>query len=192
MISIKLWHIAGILIIAIIIIIACASTTRYEVLNFFFDGVPSPEITTQTKTVGYPRVSPFRVSLDYIAMARTPQPTPAAAPIVSVHKPVAEKKCLECHDPNAGLQPFARDAKLCDRCHKEQRQREGWAHGPINLGTCVPCHRSHESPYPYLLEEPVPQLCMICHIEDYNPAANYHDVFYIDNCTVCHDPHLMY
>jgi predicted CXXCH cytochrome family protein len=190
--SIKLWHVAGVAIIGLAIVIACASTSRYEVLNFFFDGVPSPEMTTQTETVKPVTVSAFREALDYIARTRTPQPASMAPPIVSVHKPVAEKKCLECHDPNKGFQPIARDAKLCDRCHGEQRQREGWAHGPINLGSCVPCHRSHESQYPFLLEKPVPELCRICHIEDFKPKAAYHDVFYVNDCTVCHDPHLMY
>jgi predicted CXXCH cytochrome family protein len=192
MISARLLHVVCIVVIALMIVMACASKRRYEVLSFFFDGVPSPEGTTQTETRRSFRISPFRASLESLAAARTPVPKPQAPPIVSIHKPVAEKKCLECHDTSAGLQPFARNEALCDKCHLEERIREGWDHGPINLGLCVPCHRAHESPYPYLLEQPVPQLCLICHVEDMDRKESYHEVSFVNDCTACHDPHIMY
>jgi predicted CXXCH cytochrome family protein len=90
------------------------------------------------------------------------------------------------------MEPLAIDARLCDRCHGEQRQREGWNHGPINLGTCIPCHRAHESPYPHLLDRPVPQLCLHCHVDALEIMPQYHQVADLEDCTQCHDPHRMY
>ena len=93
---------------------------------------------------------------------------------------------------SSGFAPGAKDAALCDRCHKEQRIREGWDHGPINLGTCVPCHRPHESEYPYLLEKPMPDLCLDCHGTEMEKYQFYHAVPDVSNCSTCHDPHRMY
>jgi predicted CXXCH cytochrome family protein len=167
---------------------ACAPDTRYRVLSFFFDGVPAPgeqpklpESRTRPETALF---HPLR------AGAQAPLPTVKAP--ASIHPPVRERKCGACHDPSDVSAPLALDERLCDKCHKEQRQREGWDHGPINLGTCIPCHRAHESPYPHLLEKPVPDLCLDCHREDMERKEDYHNVVNVDKCAECHDPHRMY
>jgi predicted CXXCH cytochrome family protein len=183
--KIRWGQLAG-LLLAMTIILACAPATRHKVLCFFFDGVPDGKTPSggavakvREPSVFHPLVAPYK-----------PRPTPL--PIVSVHKPVQERRCNVCHETERGYMPISMDEALCDRCHKEQRLREGWDHGPINLGTCIPCHRAHESPYPHLLDKPVPQVCMICHLEDIERKRKEHQVANINQCTACHDPHRMY
>ena len=164
--------------------LACSPVARHRVLNFFFDGVPGGKgdavKAERPPSLFHPTAAPLT----------TPRPTPP--PIVSVHKPWAERQCRVCHESEGRFVPISLDEKLCDRCHREQREREGWSHGPINLGTCVPCHRPHDSPYPRLLELPVPELCLICHREDLARQEKHHEVPNIRDCIACHDPHRMY
>lgn len=173
---------------------ACSPVARYRVLSAVFDGVPPPPgMVVAPADALEPAVagaSAFGEGMDRLRAARPPR-TPLPT-IVSVHRPVAERKCRECHDlntPDAGLR---HDATLCDRCHKEQRQRENWDHGPINLGTCIPCHVPHRSPNAHLLAVATPQLCLNCHEGVTPESADYHCVDNFDDCTGCHDPHRMY
>ena len=127
-------------------VLACSPAARFKALCFFFDGVPGAPGGRQVKPGEKPGgFHPERP-------AATPKPAPL--PILSTHKPVAEKRCKECHASGGMFVPIRMTEQLCDKCHKEKREKEGWNHGPINLGTCVPCHRSHESPYPHLLDKP--------------------------------------
>ena len=120
-------------------------------------------------------------------------PPPSVPKIRSQHPPYQQRKCLECHDMTTNeSMDTARDASLCDRCHYDQRKEEGWDHGPINLGVCIPCHVPHASIHPSLLSEAVPKLCVDCHLEVAPEKAEYHDVPNFFNCVDCHDPHRMY
>ena len=165
--------------------IACQPKARYRTLSFFFDGVPNPDAPVEVANRAPRESSPFH-PIRGRAVATPP-------PIVSVHKPYTSGQCAQCHDP-VTMAPRALDATLCDQCHLEQRLREGWAHGPINLGTCMPCHSRppHDSIYPHLLEKPVPDLCLDCHAEDMAREETYHAVPEVDACILCHDPHRMY
>jgi predicted CXXCH cytochrome family protein len=171
---------------------ACAPATRMRVLTFFFDGVPGAEPDAGPKH--RQKRSAFMQEALPLALGK-PRPAikvPAALPIVSRHQPVEKKQCQECHDVGASFAPLGRDAALCDRCHQPQRLREGWSHGPINLGQCIPCHRAHESPYEHLLSKPVPELCMDCHQDEMDRKRVYHDIADLNRCVACHDPHRMY
>ncbi len=161
----------------------CTGETRHRVLTFLFDGVPGDEEPIQEEAAT--RFSPLRAQ----AAERAAIEPPAAPVSVSVHQPVFQRQCGECHDMRRGLAVSEQGMRLCDRCHGERRQEEGWNHGPINLGQCLPCHRAHESPWPHLLQEPVPQLCGHCHRGDADPDAPYHAVPDFEQCTSCHHPH---
>lgn len=168
-------------------LLACSPATRLTVLSFFFDGVPGGKPMPAGAAAARPSASsPFHPE----RAVATPRPTPP--PIVSTHKPVVERKCGLCHETGAGYTPIALDERLCDRCHKAKRDKEGWNHGPINLGTCIPCHRAHESPYPHLLDQPLPELCLTCHPDTLTRQAPHHKVADIRSCTACHDPHRMF
>lgn len=168
---------------------ACAPYTRYRVLSFIFDGVPHPDATN-----GYPGPITQPVSEFQQAIAGVPKLPPKVQPpkIVSVHKPVADRQCSQCHDMSTGSLDVIPDDQLCDKCHKEQRIQEGWDHGPINLGTCVPCHKPHDSIHEHLLDQPVPELCLSCHTEMEERHPEYHMVENFNDCVACHDPHRMY
>ncbi len=159
---------------------ACAPATRQRVLTFFFDGVPGAG--GEMAATGPEAPSRYRPKV-------TPLATPVPVVMVSVHAPVFQRKCNTCHDPMRGLEPREQGMKLCDECHGEERKAKQWNHGPINLGTCVPCHRAHESQYPHLLQQPVPDLCTDCHRHDFGMDAAYHAVPDLGNCTRCHDAH---
>lgn len=178
------------------VVAACAPESRYRTLSFLFDGVPAPSGMAVDFPIGeaeegrpaYRTI--FNGGLSLAAKGEIPAPKVV---FKSIHKPVAENRCLECHDPSIGFDKMpAHDAGLCDKCHLEQRQREGWDHGPINLGACIPCHVAHESPNEHLLSKPVPDLCLTCHKEDLERPETYHDVPNIDECVACHNPHRMY
>lgn len=163
---------------------ACASGQRHRVLSFLFDGVPDPNAPTTTTL-------PTHRKRPYLLPHRPAQPivVPAALPYVSKHKPFGDRQCSGCHDLSSGNDTMTRTVMLCDRCHQEQRVREKWGHGPINLGMCTPCHKAHQSPYPHLLEEPVPDLCQRCHEDVLEQRPAYHQIPELNQCTRCHDPH---
>jgi len=180
---------------AVCLVVACAPETRYRVLSFVFDGVPPPsgpdvvEITPVAKPPGYTKT--FNGGLSLAAQGKTPLEVRTV--VLSVHKPVAENQCGECHDPSMGFDTMpAHDARLCDKCHQKQREEEGWSHGPINLGTCIPCHVPHKSTHLHLLSKSIPELCLQCHEEDLERPEEYHDVPNVNQCVACHDPHRMY
>lgn len=181
---------AGVLALGVV---ACSPMTRYQVLSFFFDGVPPPPgmVVEKPPTEEPRRTSAFAAGLRALREEATPPEAPPR--IVSVHEPYQERNCQQCHDmTHAGMKDPARDASLCDRCHIDQRKEEGWDHGPINLGTCVPCHVPHASVYPSLLYTPVPDLCLDCHVDVTRESREEHDVPNFPNCVECHDPHRMY
>lgn len=184
------WFGAFVTLAGVIAILAsCTPVGRYEALSFFFDGVPPPP-GMEVSEEGQDLTVADEGSL--IPPPAQPRATPTPVIIASRHEPYARNQCRECHNMQGryGIPPV--DATLCDQCHKEQRIREGWNHGPINLGTCIPCHKAHESRYEHLLSEPIPGLCLDCHVEVKQSAPDYHDVPEFEQCTACHDPHLMY
>lgn len=175
-------------------LVACAPEARYRVLSFIFDGVPPPpgmRVESPISLSGGPAYSStFNGGLSLAARGES---APPKVTFLSVHKPVAENKCTECHDSKLGFDTLPpHDARLCDKCHLKQREKEGWNHGPINLGTCIPCHVPHRSRYEHLLSKPIPDLCLTCHQEDLARPEEYHDVTNVDDCIACHDPHRMY
>ncbi len=181
--------------LACLVAAACSPVARYRVLSTVFDGVPPPpgvEVRSDSPipTTAVENISVLQQSLRQLRAEKAPlelKPT-----ILSVHQPVADHKCAECHNVDRLDSGLRHDATLCDKCHLDQRKEEGWDHGPINLGTCIPCHVPHRSQYEHLLAEAVPQVCLNCH-ESLSPeASDYHRVENFNECTACHDPHRMY
>lgn len=166
-------------------LLACSPATRVKVLGFLFDGVPgAPSARPAPSSDAAQRQALYHPA----GAVATPRPTPL--PIISTHRPVAERHCRECHQTEGRFVPIEMTEQLCDKCHKAQREREKWDHGPINLGTCVPCHRSHESPYPHLLDQPEPEVCLQCHKDDLQrPVQAHQGPAAQKGCTTCHDPH---
>lgn len=115
-----------------------------------------------------------------------------------LHKPVAEGKCLDCHDPHGSDHPrvLRLDPKrdLCLKCHQQDFSKSKHVHGPVAVGACVVCHQPHSSSEPKLLSQPLATLCQSCHaevlanIEKAGPGMHRHAALDM-GCTHCHDPH---
>jgi predicted CXXCH cytochrome family protein len=175
-----------------LIFCACAASTRYDVLTFFFDGVPPPEgaYVLDVESLQLPDKPRGKFA------SSEPMDVPAAAIPASVHAPFQKNECRSCHDISKGLQAGSITIQMCDTCHGEQRRESGWDHGPMNLGTCLPCHKAHSSQYPRLLSQPIPDLCVYCHWSEDSEGGTFEHLTEIDAgekdlnaCLDCHDPH---
>jgi len=181
----------------------CTVERRYRVLSFFFDGVlVPPELVDVTPSQEAPsegiEVLTAETSPTLLLMGE-----PAGRRILGgargeSHFDMPSDKCRICHQEERGLEARAEVSReFCDQCHEERRLAENWNHGPINLGHCKPCHvAGHQSPYPHLMEMPMPDACLYCHVEQARSGRTFHsmDNLKIDenNCVACHDPHRVF
>lgn len=162
---------------AILSLLSCTERGRHATLAFFFDGVPSISATGagSNATPGVRKAIP--------------------APVLVIHRRMDRKDCSGCHNGAQGFQPtYEVSLQVCDRCHGARRVGEGWNHGPLNLGQCLPCHTSgHGSGNPHLLSKPVQEICLYCHDrEDLDKNINHRIAGWSDgevNCLGCHKPH---
>ena len=162
---------------------SCSSTSSYEILSFFFDGVPNPNAPPEPEPKE-PARDPRR------AEAAQPRPTPAV-----VHRPVREKRCSECHGTRRGGSIFmgqprmlGSDSQLCFQCH-QLAERE-YQHAPAVAGLCTRCHHPHQSEHPrLLLEAKVADLCRACHSAETFATQQEHEARADRDCHSCHDPH---
>ena len=184
---------AGVVVVCCLVV-SCTTVGRYRVMSFLFDGVPPPAgVTARPARIPEGKDAATSVFVEGLHKLREAKPPKKILPVIkSVHKPVAEHKCKECHDEKRGVGDVQHGAALCDRCHQEQRREAGWDHGPINLGTCIPCHVPHRSTNEHLLSAPVPDLCLGCHVNATASESGPHEAATFANCTSCHDPHRMY
>jgi predicted CXXCH cytochrome family protein len=112
-----------------------------------------------------------------------------------MHKPVAEGRCMECHDPHGSeyRRVLKADPKrdLCLKCHKDQLTKGAFVHGPVAVGACIVCHQPHSSENPKLLIQDTKSLCLTCHAEVQakgEQGVHMHGALE-QGCTRCHDPH---
>jgi predicted CXXCH cytochrome family protein len=174
-------------------LVACTSQTRYETLCFFFDGVPEPfEETLSSDQPTTATLAGEATTGGTKASSLTPGPG---------HSRLTLEQCFGCHDMESGFEKSIRTIEVsqefCDKCHGERRREEGWNHGPINLSGCLPCHRpGHNAPGQPLLDKPIPELCLYCHVDETGVGQPYHSIKNMrvnpENCVACHDPHRVY
>lgn len=113
----------------------------------------------------------------------------------SVHAPVKEGKCTECHDPHGSdhVRVLVADPgrDLCLKCHKQDFAKAKFVHGPVAIGACIVCHKAHSSTEPKLLAQDSKSLCLSCHSEiQTKPENGLHIHAALEQgCTGCHDPH---
>ncbi|MDH4202811.1 MAG: hypothetical protein OEV87_07940 [Phycisphaerae bacterium] len=170
-------------------VIGCDRTTRYKVLTFFFEGVPSPDAKyIQSKPKDTILSSADRLKavksanvlvLDSLGQRRSSRHSIA-------------KDCAQCHagDLRSGRQELKTLLpKLCYSCHTDLYQESDYLHGPINVGECVFCHEPHQSAYVHLQKAPEPQLCYRCHQREDIATIPDHPEYLEKVCTDCHNPH---
>jgi predicted CXXCH cytochrome family protein len=160
--------------------IGCATPEeRHRILTIFFDGVPPlyPE-----------KIEPLPEDLEE---GNAPQVARVRATnrIVSVHGPVAEKECDQCHSSRYSNKLKVEKEELCWTCHDREDFVGEVVHGPFAAGFCQACHDPHRSQYDYLLVSDKTDLCKSCH-EQYDMAAiSEHSSGEDRLCQSCHDPH---
>ena len=176
-----------------VVLVACAATTRYEVLSFFFDGVPDPS-EQYRRAIGPGRDDLRALSLE--ERARLQRQRLKQKPIY-FHEPFEKKQCERCHS-FAGTRKggwmmglpklLAPKEQLCKRCHEPPEKR--FVHGPVALGLCAMCHEPHRSDHPHLLETATArELCVRCHEGQTFVTEEEHARFGDKDCAECHDPH---
>jgi len=152
---------------------------RHRVLTFFFDGVPplhqeEPELAPEEILVEQPT-----------QMARA---MPRTRPL-SIHGPVAEKECSECHASDYSNQLKKPKEDLCWTCHDRDDFTGTVVHGPVAAGFCDGCHDPHRSAHDYLLVSSREELCTRCHDQTSYARIAEHRAERGDDCQGCHDPH---
>lgn len=173
---------------ALAVLTACSSTGSYELLRFFFDGVPAPGEAQQ-------KAAPASLS----PSALTPRPVAPHEPM-TVHRPYAEGKCDKCHASRFGkpvgvssifqgvpmlLEPIE---KLCFKCHAIEPKR--FLHAPAISGQCIFCHEPHRAPNKrMLLLQSTRDLCARCHSGATFLTEQDHGKYGARECIECHDPH---
>jgi len=126
--------------------IGCSVEKHYELLSFFFDGVPDPN-------------APDDLFRDRSGRLRRPS---------VMHPPFKEGACEKCH---VGAGTFGLTfsgysdvkAQVCFKCHDTLLDAYPLLHGPVAAGGCLWCHEAHLSQYAHLLKTTTPELCMDCH-----------------------------
>jgi len=161
--------------LALLALWSCGTPEKqYEMLSFFFDGVPLP-----------PSMRPT---------VEDAQGNRVALVVVS-HEPYAADRCVECHG-NVGKFSMSLSgysgvkADVCLKCHGGIQAEFPLMHGPVAAMECLTCHEPHESSFPHLLKQPVPKLCLECHVAQDVQASGLpaHEDLTSD-CLGCHHGH---
>jgi predicted CXXCH cytochrome family protein len=107
-----------------------------------------------------------------------------------VHRPYAERRCIECHASNFSQRLKGDVSGICTACHKGFLQKAKFIHAPVADGQCTICHEPHQGKEPHLLVKNVRDLCFDCH----KPDAVFKTKACAESptraCTECHDPHM--
>jgi predicted CXXCH cytochrome family protein len=160
--------------------IGCATPEeRHRILTIFFDGVPPLHPVE-------PALVPEGLEEGDTLQLALPRP---AERKVSVHGPVAEKECDQCHLSQYSNRLKVEKEALCWTCHDREDFAGEVVHGPYEAGFCQACHDPHRSQYEHLLVSDSKDLCEGCH-EQYDMAALVEHSSGEDRlCQSCHDPH---
>ncbi len=158
---------------------ACSSS-NYEILSFFFDGVSDPnEQKIETK----------EVAVDSSGIKKREEILKKATPKFVFHGPYRAKLCNDCHNVEQGFKLLEKEPKLCYKCHEKFEETATILHGPVAAGFCSECHHPHRSKNEFLLLEAGQDLCYKCHDKADIKEIEKHSDIKDENCITCHDPH---
>ncbi|MFQ5504242.1 MAG: cytochrome c3 family protein [Planctomycetota bacterium] len=177
-----------------LLVAACSSLSSYEVLSFFFDGVPDPSMP-EPEPLGVPGSSGPLTLEERAAIQerRLPKVT------LHLHKPWDQNECSSCHryrSTRKRVPTWAQSmaelkmpkTELCWSCHDPFDGK--YVHGPAAAGECLMCHYPHKSEFPHLVRaEKTASLCAKCHSGQTFMTEAKHEEFKDQDCVGCHDPH---
>ena len=169
-----------------LLVTACSQNTRYEVLCFFFDGVPAPEVEDQGE------FDPTLGLGGEAEGAEDPGTFIVRKPTVFLHPPYRDRRCTECHNVYGGKLVRPVEEGLCWNCHVDITVGAAYVHGPVAALACLQCHHQHRAKNPKLLHKPPMETCLQCHqLEDLLPGPHHvkteTGTEYV--CIECHNPH---
>jgi len=161
--------------LALFFLAGCEGTSRYTVLSFFFDGVPTPEEEAARAMAGDGK------------KRRGKQDGELKKGIYREHGPYAAKDCSGCHVKNTNQLVLPID-QLCFKCHAMDIAKK-YVHGPLASGGCRVCHLPHGSAYSFLLVSEPKEFCLHCHDKAATLKSEVHQGAQDQQCTTCHDAH---
>ncbi len=162
-------------VVALYSFTGCSPKTNYNVLSFFFDGVPNRWANTDTIIV-----------IDTVA---APEPEKLFKPSFYYHPPFSENKCASCHDKSRMGKLVMEVPGLCFQCHESYAEKNEYTHGPVAGGYCLSCHHPHKTKNKKVLLYDGQNLCLHCHDSKQIFKNDKHNEIKDKNCTECHDPH---
>ncbi len=169
-------------LIILFLIFSCSPKTRYQVLSFFFDGVPNPEQPSKKQSNRLAADSLNNKSRKLtLRQHQTPEQT--------MHPPFADRDCGACHDMRGGNSLIAPMPDLCYECHDDFRQEMPKLHGLVEAGACTTCHHPHVSKNKMLLTRSGQEMCLHCHDTRDVQKNEVHEEVEAMACTECHDAH---
>ncbi|MDF1548427.1 MAG: cytochrome c3 family protein [Bacteroidales bacterium] len=168
-------------VITIIFFVSCTTQKKYEVLSFFFDGVPNP----QTADIDLVADS-LSVKDSTTLLAKS---NGVAKPGFQIHSPYGKKECVSCHDQKSIGKTIDSQPQLCYKCHTDYKESSRVVHGPVGGGYCSNCHDPHKSQLEKLLKQPAEQLCLHCHDSTTIYTSKFHINSDKNTCIECHNPH---
>jgi len=181
------------LLLAVAVPSACSVADNYQLLSFFFDGVPNPKLEAERRRAA----EEARRKAEEERAKRLGRKVDRAPHFL--HTPFRQQRCDGCHlamKPQPGvprwLQGLGRlkapKEELCKQCHEAPEAR--YVHGPVAAIACSTCHHHHDSPYPYqLLAKDSGTLCAKCHTGDTFLTEKKHEEYKDEQCVDCHNPH---
>jgi predicted CXXCH cytochrome family protein len=170
-----------IVLLICLVLTACSPSKRFNVLSFFFDGVPDPAKSVETSPFDSLMLENPEADSLYMAMA--------LEPAVNYHDPYQKKQCMKCHDSNAVGELLYEEPQLCYSCHDNYSTKYIRLHGPVDIGFCLVCHEPHMSKMENLLSLEGNALCFPCHIDYEVKQPDRHIDIGEDLCRKCHHPH---
>ncbi len=160
----------------------CAAETRFRIASFLFDGVPPPASAREA-------AAEAGQGMEQGPKAALPatEPVQQAAPLLvsgSTHKPFGDRSCASCHDTGTSNRLRREGNELCFTCHAAVITGKRVVHVPAQA-ECLLCHLPHKAENVRLLQQPLPDICLMCHAREEMVAVHGE----IGECLTCHNPH---
>ena len=177
----KLKYYSFLISLVVLLVSACSTTSRYQILSTFFDGVPNPN-QKQIELSDSVKVDSLNTKDELKANEKK-------APEFIYHPPYRNRMCSGCHNILKGNELNKPIPELCYNCHENITEKNPALHGPVAMGDCQVCHSPHLAKNKFLLKRSGRELCFYCHNEAEILENKNHFAAEEYGCLDCHDPH---
>lgn len=164
--------------------VACAAGTRYQVLSFFFDGVPVPGEDRLAEAASEEAQEAPEEPGEEKRRRRRARVDP-----IKLHPPYKRYECGRCHSMTNRLIGNTPQEGLCKQCHEDIPGDLRYVHGPVAVSDCLFCHHHHGDRYPKQLRDEPTAICLRCHNRSDLTEGSHHDQQTGETCIDCHHGH---